>query len=69
MKEIATWVINNKEWLFSGLAIALVSWVGNIVYSKKKRLPSQEINSGKNSINIQTGNDVNIKRDNDVEKG
>lgn len=55
------WIIQNKEWLFSGIAIALplsiVSWVIS------KRGSKQVQKGGKNSTNIQVGGNFKIGDD------
>lgn len=59
------WVAENKEWLFSGVAIALplgliglfVAVLGLFVSSKKNK---QVQKSGDNSNNIQVGGNINI---------
>jgi len=57
------WIVNNKEWLFSGLLvavpIAIISW---LFVSKSMK---QNQKGGNNSTNIQIGGDfkVNNKRD------
>ena len=62
MDEFIKWVVENKEWLFSGagwgLLGVIVSWIGYVVF---KRRPSQKIRSGKNSVNIQAGRDIQMK--------
>ena len=53
------WFIENKEWLFSGVAIAIpIAIVGWFSSSKKKR---QVQKGGKGSTNIQIGGSFNIK--------
>jgi len=57
---VLQWIIDNKSWLFSGIAItvplAIFGWLrfrnGNKVVQKQR--------SGKNSTNIQSSRDVNI---------
>jgi len=52
------WIIENKEWLFSGLAVALpLAVIGWIVGSKKIK---QKQKAGDNSTNIQVGGSINI---------
>lgn len=53
------WIIQNKEWLFSGIAIALpLALIGWLI---KSRLTKKQIQkSGKNSTNIQVGGNINI---------
>ena len=55
------WIIENKEWLFSGLAIALpLAFIGWFLSSKKNK----QIQKGGNfSTNIQVGGNMNINRD------
>lgn len=53
------WIIANKDWLFSGIAIAVpLAVVGWLISSRKNK---QIQKSGRNSINIQVGG--NIKMD------
>lgn len=57
------WLINNKEWLLSGIAVAiplsLIGWFISKHTSKNKNTQSQI--SGDNSENIQAGGNVIIK--------
>ena len=54
------WIIENKEWLFSGLAIsvplALIGWF--ISRSRNKQVQK----GGNNSTNIQVGGSLNVGR-------
>lgn len=53
------WINDNKEIVFSGLGTAIVVFLlGKIFVSKS--VSSQKQSSGKESINIQAGGDVNI---------
>jgi hypothetical protein len=53
------WILNNKEWLFSGVGVAaIVSLVGFL--SRRKSASRQKQRSGRNSTNIQAGRDVTI---------
>ena len=55
------WIIENKEWLFSGIAIALpLSIVGWIISNRGDK---QVHKGGKNSTNIQVGGDFKIGDD------
>lgn len=47
------WVIENKEWLFSGVGVAIVSWIIIAWGTRRKRSRTQH----------QTGGAVNITRD------
>ena len=61
------WIIENKNWLFSGLAvavpIAIIGWI--ISRHKKKAVLKQR--SGSHSINIQAGKNVNLRDRRDYE--
>jgi len=54
-------ISQNKEWLFSGLLVAvplaLISWL----LSKRKAPDSQIQESGKNSLNIQAKENIHIE--------
>lgn len=55
---IMDWIIANKEWLFSGIAIsiplAIIGWL------LSNRSQKQVQKGGKNSTNIQVGGSMNI---------
>ncbi|MNO34236.1 hypothetical protein D3C76_242670 [compost metagenome] len=57
------WIADNKDWIFSGVGVMALSIIGFFVkrrLDKEKKQPSQSINSGNNSNNVQGGNDVNV---------
>jgi hypothetical protein len=45
------WIIDNKEWFFSGLGTAILMWVLAALFSGKSK-NKQIQKSGKNSTNI-----------------
>lgn len=52
------WIVENKEWLFSGVAIALpLAIVGWVLSSRKNK---QVQKGGDNSTNIQVGGSFKI---------
>jgi len=60
-----TWINDNKEWLFSGVGITIITLAFNVFKKQNKinKLQSQNNQvqkSGDKSKNIQAGNDVNI---------
>jgi len=59
------WIINNKEWLFSGIGVFTVSTIIGFMFNKKNST-KQTQKSGKNSTNYQSGRDIIIK-DKDAE--
>jgi hypothetical protein len=59
------WIIENKNWLFSGIAIAVpLAIVGWIISTRRNK---QDQKGGKNSTNIQVGGNFKIggEKDND----
>lgn len=71
MEKIVPWVIDNKEWLFSGVGVVVVVWIGRLIFKKRYTSSTQTIRSGDSSTNVQAGRDVSIgtkKKGNDVEQ-
>ena len=60
MEKILAWVIDNKEWLFSGVGIVIFGGLMRLIFKKTFSSSSQCIRSGVNSINIQAGRNLNI---------
>lgn len=59
------WIVENKDWLFSGIAIALpLAIVGWFISSRKNR---QSQKGGNNSTNIQVGGDFKMGSSKDDE--
>lgn len=57
------WIIQNKEWLFSGIAIAIPLSVIGWLLSRSGNKQTQK--SGDNSTNIQVGGNLKIGGDKD----
>lgn len=55
------WLLSNKEWLFSGIFVALPLAVLGWLFSKRTSSRSQNQKSGALSTNIQAGGDVNVQ--------
>ena len=62
------WIMNNKEWIFSGVGVVFISFVIGLLFkNKSKSTEEKSINrqttmtqkSGKNSTNIQINGDYN----------
>lgn len=53
------WIIENKEWLFSGIAIAIPLAIAGWALSSKNKRQVQK--GGKGSTNIQVGGNFNVK--------
>lgn len=52
------WIIDNQEWLFSGVAIAIpIAIIGWLISSRGSK---QVQKGGKGSTNIQVGGSLNI---------
>jgi len=57
------WIFENKEWLFSGIGIFVLSVFGWLIRTINGQ-SSQNQKSGNNSNNIQVGKTLNINRTN-----
>lgn len=60
------WLINNKEWLFSGVLISVpIALISFFAARRKKESSNKKMvqKGGKNSRNIQIGGDVEIGKD------
>lgn len=55
------WILNNKEWVFSGVGVFILTIVGSIIF-KTKSCKKNTQNIGDNSFGIQAGRDVKIGR-------
>lgn len=72
MQEFMAWLVENKEWLFSGAGLLIFSVMGRLLFKRIRAASTQTIRSGDSSTNVQAGRDVNIgpkKKGNDVEEG
>lgn len=58
------WIIDNKEWLFSGAGIFLITTIIALINNKKSSL-KQSQKSGKNSTSYQAGGGIHIGDKND----
>lgn len=58
MTAVLDWFWRNKEWIFSGIGVAIL--VAIIGWIRGKPSGGQSQRSGKNSTNIQSGRDINI---------
>ena len=72
MDVIITFLIDHKEWLFSGVGIVTITSIFRMIFRKKHTESNQKIQAGNGSTNIQSGGDVSINIDkrtnsNDVE--
>ena len=58
------WVIENVQWIFSGIGVAIITAVvGFAIRRKRAGIPSQQIRSAEGSTNIQAGGDVRLSID------
>ena len=56
------WIIDNKEWLFSGIGVFVLSgFVTLLIKKRNNRTLKMKLRSGNNSKNIQVGGDYNAK--------
>lgn len=68
MEAIINWLSNNKEWFFSGAGVLILGFILKMIFKDKDRTANQIQKSGKKSINIQSGRDVNVNSRNKDEK-
>ena len=62
MTEIFKWIANNKEWVFSGIGVLIISLIIGIIIKKNHTIIMKQ-KSGNNSINIQSsGNTIDKKK-------
>ena len=61
MEKIAAWVIDNKQWLFSGIGVTVVALILKFILNKRSASSNQNIRSGNSSTNTQAGRDVNFE--------
>lgn len=54
------WIIENKPWLFSGLAVSIPIAIIGWIISRRRNGTVQQQKSGSRSVNIQAGGDVRI---------
>jgi hypothetical protein len=59
------WLWENRQWVFDGIGIAIIGGVIAWLRSRKKGDSGihQSQRSGKNSVNLQSGRDINIGGD------
>lgn len=58
-------IIENKEWIFSGVGVFALSGIIALFVRLSKRRPTQVQKSGHFSNNLQSGRDISIKNEND----
>ena len=58
------WIIDNKDWIFSGAGIFIISIVVGVIV-KNKSSSKQIQKSGSNSANYQAGKNINIGKNDD----
>ena len=55
------WIKENYEWLFGGLGVAVLGWLGAFLLSRFKKSKAQQTqSSGKNSNSVQAGRDAHV---------
>lgn len=61
------WILNNKEWIFSGFAVAIPLSILGWFFASKKNKQIQK--SGNDSTNIQIGGNITINERSDKNNG
>jgi len=57
--EIIDWFNSNKEWIFSGIGVGIISIIVTLFF-KRSQSKKQIQKSGNNSVNIQIGDSLNL---------
>lgn len=57
------WLIDNKEWLFSGLMVAVPIAIIGWLFIRNKKTKIQKQKGGHGSTNIQVGRDIRISKE------
>ena len=62
-KDLITYIVDHKEWIFSGIGVSAIIGLFRLLKSSKKSRSSvtQSISSGTKSKNIQALGSINIK--------
>lgn len=63
---MSEFISNNYQWLFSGLGVAIIGWVGYYIFSRNK--PNKEVKSQKNTNNITIKNTLGQTNPPETEK-
>ena len=58
MIDLTSYIINNKEWIFSGIGVFFLTLFIGFLFRQRKAEVSQNIKAGNNSTNIQVGGDM-----------
>ena len=65
IEPVLKWIYDNKEWVFSGVGVAIVTvLVSSLLLNKRRNSPGQNQESGKASVNLQAARDINIQSEN-----
>ena len=60
MDQVLQWIIDNKEWLFSGCGLMILGVLGRLLFKRFGSSSSQSIKTGAHSKNIQVGGNINF---------
>lgn len=55
------WVLENKEWLFSGVLVALPLAILGWIFGRRAVTRMQSQRGGRSSTNIQAGGDAHVQ--------
>ncbi|UZJ37367.1 MULTISPECIES: hypothetical protein [unclassified Prosthecochloris] len=68
IEKFYVWIIQNQEWVFSGIGVAVITGIVSLIFKKKVASYKQTIRSGAGSTNFQAGRDIkNIEMTKKVE--
>lgn len=54
-------IVDNREWIFSGIGVLILSVAARLIFkNKEKKNINQNIKSGDNSTNVQGGDNTTV---------
>jgi hypothetical protein len=57
------WLLANREWLFSGVLVALpIAFIGWLIAKRYSKSLSQKQKAGNKSVNIQVGGNFEVEK-------
>jgi len=58
INNIMDWIIQNTEWVFSGIGVVVITGFVSIIFKNKQATSKQTIRSGAGATNFQAARDI-----------
>jgi hypothetical protein len=55
MENIISWILENKQWIFSGIGVFIISGIVAIIFRSKRKNKESEIDQTVNKGNVTVG--------------